>query len=154
MGSTDPTAAILSVDLGTASTFDPDVFPLAYYAAGDNLSKGSILIRATLKEMEAIKQLGIDLNNNGDFIFNTRVTLEASVLIRSLHMSAHVIVVWKRKGQNYRIIPKLSTRSKHFSTTEQPGCFMQHRKHCIERPRLVYPTNGTQHLYLLNVSPV
>lgn len=45
MASTDPTAAIPSIDLGTAAAFDQNVFPLAYYKeGGDNLSKGSLLL--------------------------------------------------------------------------------------------------------------
>ena len=94
MVSTDPAVAILPIDLGTAAAFDQNVFPLAYYEhGGDKLSKGSFLIRATLQEMEKIKQLGIDLNKNDDFIFSTRVKLETSVLIHVPHMSAHVSVV-------------------------------------------------------------
>lgn len=90
MVSTDPAVAILSIDLGTAAAFDQDDFPLAYYEdGGDNVSKGSLLIRATLQEMEDIRQLGIDLNQNDDFIYNTRLKIEASVLIHYPHMSAH-----------------------------------------------------------------
>ncbi|KAF8124912.1 hypothetical protein EV363DRAFT_1353051 [Boletus edulis] len=77
MGSTDPTTAILPIALGTAAAFDQSVFPLAYYEEdGGNLGKGSFLIRATLEEMEKIKQLGVDLNKNEDFIFNTRLNIE------------------------------------------------------------------------------
>lgn len=95
MGSTgtDPAAAILPINLGTASAYDQLIFPLAYYAPGDDLSKGSVLIKATLEEMEKIKQLGIDLNQNADFIFDTRLKLEALVLIHGIHTSTHDIVV-------------------------------------------------------------
>lgn len=93
MDSTDPTTVIIPLPLGTAAAFDQNVFPLSYYEhGGDNLSKGSFLIKATLEEMEKIKQLGVDLNQNEDFIFNTRLNIEASVLIHSLHTSAHVSV--------------------------------------------------------------
>lgn len=92
MTSTYPAAAILQVDLGPASKFDPLVFPLAYYEADDHINKGNILIAATLEEMDLIKRLGIDLNKNVDFIYNTRIELEALVLIHGLLMSAHVIV--------------------------------------------------------------
>ena len=81
MGSTDPTTAVIPLNLGTAASFDQNIFPLAYYEECDNLSKGSFLIKATLKEMEEIKKLGIDLNNTDDFIFNTRLKVEASVLL-------------------------------------------------------------------------
>ena len=91
--STDPAIAIIHIDLGPAAAFDQNVFPLAYYECGDNFSKGSFLIKATLEEMEEIKRLGIDLNKNEDFIFNTRLTIEALVLIRGPHMSAHASVV-------------------------------------------------------------
>lgn len=81
MGSTDPATVIIPFDLGTAAAFDQNVFPLAYYEDdGDNLSKGSLLIKATLEEMEKIKELGIDLNKNEDFIYRTRLRIEASVL--------------------------------------------------------------------------
>jgi hypothetical protein len=94
MAPTDPAVAILAIDLGPAAAFDQNEFPLAYYNdGGDNLSKGGLLIKATLQEMEEIKQLGIDLNNNVDFIYNTRLKLEASVLIHGPHTSAHVSVV-------------------------------------------------------------
>ena len=93
MASTDPTVAILPIDLGTAAAFDQNVFPLAYYEhGGDKLSKGSFLIRATLQEMEKIRQLGIDLNENEDLIYNTRLKLDASVLIRGSHTFAHMSV--------------------------------------------------------------
>ena len=80
MDSTDPATAVIQLDLGTAASFDPNIFPLAYYEECGNLSKGTFLIKATLKEMEEIKKLGIDLNNTDDFIFNTRLKVEASVL--------------------------------------------------------------------------
>lgn len=106
MGSEDPAAAIISMDLGTAAAFDQTVFPLAYYEAGDNFAKGTLLIRATLDEMEAIKNLGIDLNKNDDFIFNTRLRVEASVLQNSFtaYTSAHVssLRVQKEKLQDNR----------------------------------------------------
>jgi len=77
MASTDSAVAILPIDLGTAAAFDQNVFPLAYCEdGGDNLSKGNLLIRATLQEMEKIKQLGIDLNQTDDFIFRTRIKVE------------------------------------------------------------------------------
>ena len=88
MSSTDPAIAILPIDLGTADAFDRNVFPLAYYEdSGDNFSKGCFLIRATLEEMNKINQLRIDLNKNEDFIFNTRVKLEALV---SIHIPTRI----------------------------------------------------------------
>ena len=96
MGSTqaDPAAAILPIDLGAASAFDQLIFPLAYYVPADDISKGSVLIKATLEEMDKIRQLGIDLNENANFIFNTRLTLEASVPIHGIRCHyVHVIVV-------------------------------------------------------------
>ena len=71
--------AILECDLGDVASFDPDIFPRAYYECEGNLNKGCVLIEATLDEMKAIKKLGIDLNKNEDFIFDTRVELQASV---------------------------------------------------------------------------
>lgn len=94
MSSTDSTNAILQIDLGTAATFDQNIFPLAYYEdCGGNFSKGCLLIRATLEEMEKIQQLGIDLNENEDFIFDTRLNLEASVHFHDTDIFAHVSAV-------------------------------------------------------------
>lgn len=84
--------AIIRLPLGTAAKFDQRVFPLAYYEQGDDLSKGSFLIKSTLEEMEKIKELGVDLNENQDFIYNTRLNVQESVLVDGLHLSAHVSV--------------------------------------------------------------
>jgi hypothetical protein len=96
----DPTVAILPIDLGTAAAFDQRIFPLAYYECDDNFSKGSFLIKATLEEMAEINQLGIDLNKNINFIFNTRLKLEASVLVHGPHASVHVSVVCRRNRKS------------------------------------------------------
>lgn len=93
MGSTNPATAIIPVDFGIASAFDQNIFPLEYYEPGDNVSKGSLLIKATLEEMAKIAQLGIDLNQNEDFIFDTRLSVEASVLRQVPHVSAQVFIV-------------------------------------------------------------
>ena len=89
MDSTDSTTVILECDLGDVASFDPLIFPRAYYECEGNLDKGCFLIEATLDEMNAIKELGIDLNKNGNFIYNTRLKLEASVLVYGPCMSAH-----------------------------------------------------------------
>lgn len=85
--------AIIRLPLGTAAKFDQRVFPLAYYEQGNDLTKGSFLIKSTQEEMEKIRDLGVDLNKNLDFIYNTRLSVQESVLIRGLHPSAHVSVV-------------------------------------------------------------
>lgn len=100
MGSTDTTAAILPIDLGAAFAYDPLIFPLAYHVPGNDLTKGSVLIKATLEEMGKIRQLGIDLNKNEDFIFNTRLKLETSVLIHGIHMICSCYGSLKEKEEN------------------------------------------------------
>ena len=77
MNSTDPTTVIVPFDFGTAAKFDQSIFPLAYYEEDGDFNKGSFLIRATLKEMQTIRDLGIDLNQNQEFVFNTRLRVEA-----------------------------------------------------------------------------
>ena len=89
MSPTNPVNAIFRIDLGTAAAFDQNDFPLAYYHQDSDLNKGSFLIRATLDEMEKIRQLGIDLSENQGFIFDTRLSIEASVFKYDPHMSAH-----------------------------------------------------------------
>ncbi|KAF8557406.1 hypothetical protein OG21DRAFT_1520484 [Imleria badia] len=69
--------AIIRLPLGIAAKFDQKVFPVAYYEQDGDLNKGSFLIKVTLEEMENIGQLGIDLNENEDFIYNTRLNVEA-----------------------------------------------------------------------------
>ncbi|KAG6375805.1 hypothetical protein JVT61DRAFT_2662 [Boletus reticuloceps] len=74
--SAEPTTIILPLDLGSANKYDQHVFPLAYHG-GSNLNKGSLLLSATLEEMVKIKELGIDLSRNDEFIYNTRIKYEA-----------------------------------------------------------------------------
>lgn len=88
MNSTGPATAILSIDLGTAAAYDQNIFPLAYYEAEGKFEKGVVLIRATLEEMTSIRDLGVDLEGNADFFFNTRLKLEESVL--NIIYSSHV----------------------------------------------------------------
>ena len=73
------TTAIIPLELGAAAEFNPEIFPRAYYDAGDNYNKGVVLIRATLNEMRVIGQLGIDLKENAEFIVGTRAELDESV---------------------------------------------------------------------------
>ena len=73
---------ILPLDLGAAAKYDQHVFPLAYHdGLGGNAGKGSLLLAATLEEMVKIKELGIDLSKNDEFLLNTRIKYEASVVI-------------------------------------------------------------------------
>lgn len=94
MSSTNPTTAIVPLDLGTAAAFDQSIFPLAYYESSDNFSKGTFLIKATLDEMAKIQELGTELlNKHQDFIFNTRMKVEELVLTHRSYTSAHMSVV-------------------------------------------------------------
>ena len=82
--SSEPTTVILPLDLGAAAKYDPNVFPLAYHdddGLGGNVSKGTLLLSATLEEMVKIKELGIDLSKSDEFLFNTRIKYEALVVI-------------------------------------------------------------------------
>ena len=83
--SSEATTVILPLDLGAAAKYDQHVFPLAYHdGLGGNVNKGSLLLSATLEEMVKIKELGIDLSNSDEFLFNTRIKYESSVVIDRL----------------------------------------------------------------------
>lgn len=66
MAPPEPTTVILPVDLGAASKYEEDTFPLAYYDAGKTITKGNLLLSATLDEMIKISEIGIDLNTDQD----------------------------------------------------------------------------------------
>lgn len=73
---------IVPVNLGAASKYEEDIFPLAYYDAGDPIRKGSLLLSATLDEMIKIAEMDIDLNTDKGFHFNARVQYEASANVK------------------------------------------------------------------------
>jgi hypothetical protein len=86
MASTDPTVAILQSTSALLPRLTKMFFLLRIMNdGGDNLSKGSFLIKATLKEMEEIKQLGIDLNKT-----RTSFLIRGSNLKRQYSFTAHI----------------------------------------------------------------
>ncbi|KAF8140218.1 hypothetical protein EV363DRAFT_1311935, partial [Boletus edulis] len=77
MGPPESTTVIVPLNLGAASKYEEDIFPLAYHNAGDTISKGSLLLSATLDEMIKIAEMGIDLDTDKRFHFNARIQYEA-----------------------------------------------------------------------------
>lgn len=77
MAPPESTTVILPVNLGAASKYEEEVFPLAYHDAGSTITKGSLLLSATLDEMIKISEMGIDLNTDTRFQFNARIQYEA-----------------------------------------------------------------------------
>ncbi|KAG9309046.1 hypothetical protein JVU11DRAFT_11057 [Chiua virens] len=78
MADSEPTTVILPVNLGDASKYDGDIFPLAYHHAGDKISKGGFLLSATLDEMIKISEMDIDLNTDKRFQYNAMIQYEMS----------------------------------------------------------------------------
>ncbi|KAF8421139.1 hypothetical protein L210DRAFT_598255 [Boletus edulis BED1] len=119
MSPTDSANAIFPIDLGNAAAFDQNVFPLTYYKQEGNLNKGNFLIKATLEEMEKIREQGIDLNKNLDFIYDTRLNVEAlkadkerlqdnRKTSRNLYLQTKNTSEKIRREDNVRVVP--STR--------------------------------------------
>jgi len=76
--SEESVTVILPFNLGAAAKYDQHVFPLSVHdGPSSDVSKGIILLSATLEEMARIKELGIDLSRSHEFVFNTRVKYEA-----------------------------------------------------------------------------
>lgn len=76
------TTVILPLDLGAANKFEESNFPLAYYdGVSGAVSKGSLLLSATLDEMIKIKEMGVDLTSNPQFLLNTHFKYQESVVI-------------------------------------------------------------------------
>lgn len=92
---------IVPLDLGAASKYEEDIFPRAYYNAGDPIKKGSILLSSTLDEMIKIAEMGIDLNTDKRFHFNARVEYEASVNIK--FSSIDLLMHWQSSSQGGKI---------------------------------------------------
>ena len=66
----------IPIDDGPIAAFDQRVYPDIYYETEGHLNKGVVLIRSSLEEMEKIGALGIDLNQNDEFIYNTRLKIQ------------------------------------------------------------------------------
>ncbi|KAG9318987.1 hypothetical protein JVU11DRAFT_1103 [Chiua virens] len=68
---------ILPLDLGSANEFEESNFPLAYHdGISDIVNKGSLLLSSTLDEMIKIKEMGVDLSSNPEFLLNTGLKYE------------------------------------------------------------------------------
>lgn len=86
--SQESTTLIIPFSLGAAAKYDPHVFPLTYHdPSGSDFSKGSLLLSATLDEMEKISQLGIVLaqSSHSEPLYNARIKYEALVVIPYVH---------------------------------------------------------------------
>lgn len=79
------TTVILPLDLGAASNFEESNFPLAYHSGpiSNTVNKGSLLLSATLDEILKIKDLGVDLSSNPQFLLNTKLKYEECVVVDS-----------------------------------------------------------------------
>ena len=78
MARSEPTTVIFSLNLGSASKYEKDIFPLAYHDAGNTVEKGRLLLSATLDEMVNIAEMGIDFNTDKRVQSNARYRYEVS----------------------------------------------------------------------------
>lgn len=67
---------IFRFNLGLASKFPKECFPLEYYKTEDTLGKGNLLLSATLGKMQKIADMDVDLNTDEHFRLNTRAQYE------------------------------------------------------------------------------
>ncbi|KAG9309317.1 hypothetical protein JVU11DRAFT_10805 [Chiua virens] len=81
MAGSEPTTVIFHINLGDASKYDEGVFPREYYNAGNALSKGSVLLSATLEEMAKIAEMGIDLKKDPRFARNTQAAFDRLTVV-------------------------------------------------------------------------
>lgn len=81
MAPSGSTTVILPLDLGAAGKFEESNFPLAYHRGINAIvGKGSLLLSATLDEMITIKDLGVDLTSNPQFLLNTKLKYDECVV--------------------------------------------------------------------------
>ena len=99
---------IVPVNLGAASKYEEDIFPLSYHIAGNAISKGSFLLSATLEEMRKIAQIGVDLNTDKRFHYNTRVEYEKLANVRNLPLD--LLMYYRQsssRGSKFENSPKV-----------------------------------------------
>lgn len=96
-----PTTVIVPFSLGAASKYEADIFPLSYHHAPDAISKGSLLLSATLDEMIKIAEMGIDLDTDERFHFNARTQYEASANVTILPID--LLMYWQSGSQGGEI---------------------------------------------------
>ncbi|KAG9310554.1 hypothetical protein JVU11DRAFT_9104 [Chiua virens] len=87
------TTVILPIDLGSASKFEESYFPVAYHDAIDSaINKGSLLLSSTLDEIIKIKEMGVDLSSNPQFLRNTRLKYLEFVITDLFHFDPPFII--------------------------------------------------------------
>lgn len=92
MASSESTTVILPLDLGAANKFENNDFPLASHDGVSSIvSKGSLLLSATLDEVIKIKEMGVDLTSNPQFLLNTKLKYEEFVILISFSFICSII---------------------------------------------------------------
>ncbi|KAG9308565.1 hypothetical protein JVU11DRAFT_11780 [Chiua virens] len=140
MESKDSTAeyAFTRLDLGTTDDYDQHDFPFAYYEAKDDFGRGCALIKATLDEMKEIRQLGIDLNENEDFIYNTRVGLdELKDQKEFLQGNLKSVNLWKRFRSKRALRLFLATSKRVWRETKNTSESIQREQQKLPEMRVM-----------------
>lgn len=107
MAPSSSTTVILPLDLGAANKFEENVFPLAYHDGVSNIvNKGSLLLSATLDEMLKIKEMGVDLSSNPQFLLNTKLKYEEFVVIDPILFHPFTYLQPSSETDKIREVPK------------------------------------------------
>ena len=106
---------VVPINLGAASNFDRDVFPLSSYRQRDKLGKGDFLLDATLDEMLKITSMGTDPRQWEEVIATTKSRYDQLVVRCSPTVEDPLIVPSRLKLQQAR----LEERSKSKSPLQQ-----------------------------------
>ncbi|KAH0830128.1 hypothetical protein J3R83DRAFT_1474 [Lanmaoa asiatica] len=81
MSTTSPRqTVVVPINLGAASNFDRDIFPLVSYRKRDKLGQGDFLLDATLDEMLKITSMGTDPNQWEEVIATTKTRYDLLVV--------------------------------------------------------------------------
>jgi hypothetical protein len=111
MAPSGSTTVIFPLDLGAANKFEESNFPLAYHdgiGIGNTVSKGSLLLSATLDEILKIKELGVDLTSNPQFLLNTKLKYEECVIIDLFIFCLLTYLQSSNEAGKIREVPKKS----------------------------------------------
>jgi hypothetical protein len=100
------TTVIVPLRFGAASKYEADIFPVSYHDAPDAISKGSLLLSATLDEMIKMGEMGIDLDADKRFHFNARAQYEASANVNFLPIDLLMYRQSSSKGGEIAQSPK------------------------------------------------
>lgn len=103
---------IFPLDLGAADKFEESNFPLAYHSHDGNsnsaFGRGSLLLSATLDEILKIKELGVDLTSNPQFLLNTKLKYDECVVIYLLIIRLLTYNQSSNEAGKIREVPKES----------------------------------------------